>query len=180
MKLIGAGSERQHNIHQMMDRQIRHLAHLIEDLLDISRITEGKIKLRKQHMSVKSALAGAVEISMPLIEKNRHKLELEAPESDLYLQADTHRVVQVVSNILNNAAKYTPAGGLIRVTARMDGEDVLISVSDNGVGLAAEDIGTVFDMFTQISRKWTVPRVAWASACIWSSAWWTCMKAASR
>lgn len=153
MKLIGAGSERQHNIHQMMDRQIRHLAHLIEDLLDISRITEGKIKLRKQHMSVKSALASAVEISMPLIEKNRHKLELEAPESDLYLQADTHRVVQVVSNILNNAAKYTPAGGLIRVTARMDGEDVLISVSDNGVGLAAEDIGTVFDMFTQIQSE---------------------------
>ncbi|MFX6296389.1 ATP-binding protein, partial [Acinetobacter baumannii] len=91
------------------------------------------------HMSVKSALASAVEISMPLIEKNRHKLELEAPESDLFLQADTHRVVQVVSNILNTAAKYTPPGGLIRVMARMDGDDVLISISDNGVGLAAED-----------------------------------------
>ncbi|MCA1326286.1 ATP-binding protein [Herbaspirillum sp. alder98] len=153
IKMLGSDNERQRGIHQMMDRQVHHLTHLVEDLLDIARITEGKIKLQKQHVSVKEAFTDAVEISMPLIEKNQHKLIVEVPDPNLVIDADPHRITQVISNILNNAAKYTPAGGKIVVASHADGDYAVITVSDNGIGLSAEHITTVFSMFAQIQTE---------------------------
>ena len=153
IKMLGSDNERQRGIHQMMERQVRHLGHLVEDLLDIARITEGKIKLQKQHVSMKEAFSDAVEISMPLIEKNQHKLIVEVPDPGLVIDADPNRITQVISNILNNAAKYTPPGGKIEVASHADGDYAVITVTDNGIGLSAEHIASVFSMFAQVQAE---------------------------
>jgi len=153
IKMLGSDNERQRGIHQMMERQVRHLSHLVEDLLDIARITEGKIKLQKQHVSMKEAFSDAVEISMPLIEKNQHKLIVEVPDPHLIIDADPNRITQVISNVLNNAAKYTPAGGKIEVASHVEGDTAVITVTDNGIGLSPEHIASVFSMFSQIQTE---------------------------
>ncbi|EJN08685.1 ATP-binding protein [Herbaspirillum sp. YR522] len=153
IKMLGSDNERQRGIHQMMERQVRHLGHLVEDLLDIARITEGKIKLQKQQVSMKEAFSDAVEISMPLIEKNQHKLIVEVPDPTLVIDADPNRITQVISNILNNAAKYTPPGGKIVVASHADGDYAVITVTDNGIGLSAEHITSVFSMFAQVQAE---------------------------
>jgi PAS domain S-box-containing protein len=137
-------------VHSMMDRQLGHLIHLVDDLLDVARITRGKIELKKEPVLLHTIVATAVETSTALIESHRHSLAVELPPEPLELEADVTRMVQVLSNLLNNAAKYTPAGGRIGLSAWREDGYALIAVSDSGIGIPAEAIGSVFEMFTQV------------------------------
>lgn len=134
----------------MMERQVQHMVHLVDDLLDVARISTGKVELRRQRIDLKTAVAAAVEISASLLEGAGHELSIELPDEPLPLEADATRLTQVVSNLLNNAAKYTPAGGAIRLSARRDGDAVQLAVTDNGIGLAPDALAKVFEMFTQV------------------------------
>jgi PAS domain S-box-containing protein len=134
----------------MMDRQLGHLIHLVNDLLDVARITRGKIELKKERVELKTLVSMALETSVALVEASGHALEVILPPEPILLEADTTRVVQVLSNLLNNAAKYTPAGGRITVKAWTEAGQAVVSVSDSGVGIPSEALGTVFDMFTQV------------------------------
>ena len=141
------------DLRAMMDRQLNHLVRLIDDLLDVSRISRGKIDLRREPVTVQAALQAAIEASRPLIESRRHALTLGIPEGRLWLSADLTRIAQVVSNLLNNAAKYTPEGGEIELLVKDAGGEVTITVSDNGVGIPAEMLPRIFDLFTQVEKR---------------------------
>jgi CheY-like chemotaxis protein len=134
----------------MMDRQVRHLVRLIDDLLDISRITRGKLELRKQKIPLTLLLSNAVESSKPLLDSGKHTLTISAPEGLITLDVDPIRLAQVISNLLNNAAKYTPSGGAITLTARHTNDTVQIEVKDTGIGLSPQMLTKVFDMFSQV------------------------------
>ena len=137
----------------MMERQVNHMVHLVDDLLDIARISTGKVDLKKEQVDLQTIIASAVETSMPLIEAGRHELRMEMPDEPLLLEVDLTRVAQVVSNLLNNAAKYTPARGRIGLVARRENDFVVISVSDTGIGIPPSSMPTVFEMFTQVGRN---------------------------
>jgi signal transduction histidine kinase len=140
-------------MHAMMDRQLTHLVRLIDDLLDVSRISRGKIELRRKPVTLQAALQAAVEASRPLIESRRHELVLNIPDAPLWLNADVTRISQVISNLLNNAAKYTPEGGHIDLSvAEIDG-GVAVSVSDNGLGISQDMLPRIFDLFTQVEKR---------------------------
>ena len=143
----------QERAREMMDRQLKHLVRLVDDLLDIARISSGKVELKKERVALKNVLSSAVETSMPLVNAGGHTLEVHVPEGGLQLVADATRLAQVVSNLLNNAAKYTPQGGHIELTVRREASRVAIAVSDTGVGIAAEALPEVFEMFTQVGRN---------------------------
>ncbi|UUX94741.1 ATP-binding protein [Aquabacterium sp. J223] len=135
---------------QMIKRQSAHLARLVDDLLEVSRVTQGRIELRKENLLVATAVLSAAETVRPLVREQRQTLALDVP-TDIDLVADPARVVQVLANLLNNAAKYTPEGGEIHVAARTvdAGRHVEIEVRDNGIGLDAELLPRVFDLFAQ-------------------------------
>lgn len=140
------------NIRAMMERQVTHLVRLVDDLLDISRISQGKIELRRTRIAMAEVLQSAIEASRPLIEAGGHTLNIEAVETPIWLDGDLTRLAQVASNLLNNAAKYTPAGGRILLSVRRDKADVIISVTDNGIGIPADMLPKVFQLFTQIDK----------------------------
>lgn len=137
---------------EIVERQVSQLTHIVDDLLDVSRITQGKVKLQLAPTDVSAILSSAVETSMPLIASREHRLRTELPASPLVVQADFTRMAQVVTNLLNNAAKYTENGGDILLASRRDGSDVLVSVRDNGMGLPPDILPRVFDLFTQADR----------------------------
>ena len=137
-------------IRDMMDRQLSHLLRLVDDLMDVSRVSQGKIELRKARIRLSDVLKAAVEASNPLITTGGHELVLDLPDAPVWLDADLTRLSQVVSNLLNNAAKYTPEGGKLVLSARRNGDEVLITVSDNGVGIPSDMLPRVFDLFTQV------------------------------
>jgi PAS domain S-box-containing protein len=137
-------------VHGMMDRQLGHLIHLVDDLLDIARITRGKIELKKEAVLLRTIVATAVETSTALVQAHRHELSVELPPEPLELEADVTRMVQVLSNLLNNAAKYTPAGGRITLSAWREDGHAVIAVADSGIGIPSASIGSVFEMFTQV------------------------------
>jgi len=134
---------------EIIARQVRHLSRLVDDLLDVARITRGEIHLRRQPVEVAVAVQGAMESARPLIERAGLRVEVSCPAGLPRVNADPTRVVQIVFNLLSNAVKFTPAGGTIRVQARADGPFVELSVTDSGIGLAPEDIGYIFEMFAQ-------------------------------
>ncbi|WP_170162335.1 PAS domain-containing protein [Caldimonas tepidiphila] len=137
---------------QVVDRQVRHLARLIDDLLDLSRVTQNKLELRRQRVTLRELVDGAVEGSVALIERHRHRLELALPEAEIVLDADPVRLVQVLQNLLDNAAKYTPPGGRIRLSADVDAAGLAISVQDDGIGIAPAGSERLFEMFYQADR----------------------------
>ena len=137
-------------VQDIMDRQLDHLVHLVDDLLDVARITRGQVDLKPALVPLADVLGAAVETSLPLIEAARHELDVRLPAETLMLHADATRITQVVSNLLNNAAKYTPRGGHIVLAAERDGQQALIAVSDNGIGIPPDSLDEVFRMFTQI------------------------------
>jgi CheY-like chemotaxis protein len=137
-------------VHAMMDRQLGHLIHLVDDLLDIARITRGKIELKKEPVAVGAIVTTALETSAALIESHGHRLQVELPAEPLELEADVTRMVQVLSNLLNNAAKYTPPGGRIALSAWREDGQAVIAVADDGIGIPSDAIGSVFEMFTQV------------------------------
>ena len=140
-------------VREMMDRQLTHLVRLIDDLLDVSRVSQGKFDLRRERISLQAALQPAIETSNPLIDAAGHKLVLEVPEEELWLDADLTRIAQVISNLLNNAAKYTPDKGRITLRLAQDGQQAVISVTDNGMGIPPDMLPKVFDLFTQVARN---------------------------
>lgn len=134
----------------MMQRQIGHMARLIDDLLDVSRITNGKIELQKREVCLREVVSQAVESVQPLIEKLQHELSVEEPPGDLSIVADPHRLTQVISNLLSNAAKYTAPGGKIHLALReLPGDRLRISVKDNGRGISEEHKKNIFNLFDQ-------------------------------
>jgi signal transduction histidine kinase/ActR/RegA family two-component response regulator len=136
----------------MMDRQLRQIVRLVDDLTDVSRATRGRIELRLRPFDLRAAVEQAIEASLPAITAGGHSLSTELPDAPLVLAADQARIAQVVSNLLNNAAKYTLPGGRIALAlAREEGEAV-IRVRDNGLGIAREMLPQIFDMFTQVNR----------------------------
>ena len=136
----------------MMDRQLGHLVRLVDDLLDISRVTSGKVRLKLEPIDLRAAVEAAVETARPLVEAGRHELAVRLPPDPLPLSADPTRVAQVVANLLTNAAKYTPDGGRIEVAAGRDGAAAVVRVADTGVGIPADMLPKVFDLFTQVGK----------------------------
>ena len=138
------------SVTEMIERQARHLARMVDDLLDISRITEGKIRLHLETVSLAKVVQRALEVSEPLIAARRQELKVSLPQEDLTIEADPVRLAQVLSNLLNNAAKFTPDGGHIGLTVERDGDDVCFKVSDTGIGIPPEMLASIFDLFTQV------------------------------
>ncbi|MGC1718607.1 MAG: PAS domain-containing protein [Isosphaeraceae bacterium] len=139
-------------IREMMERQLAHMVRLIDDLLDVSRISRGKFELKRELVQVQDVLDHAIETSQPLIEAGRHELIIQPPNEPVWLDGDLTRLAQVVSNLLNNSAKYTPNGGRITLWAGFEGDNAVIRVTDNGSGISAEMLTQVFEMFTQVDR----------------------------
>jgi two-component system CheB/CheR fusion protein len=137
---------------EMVGRQVHQIVKLVDDLMEISRITSGKIALEKRAVPLSEVVAGAVETSRPLIDQARHTLLLSLPGESLLLDADSVRLTQVLANLLNNAARYTDAGGRIELAARRDDGEAVISVRDNGIGIPPDQLPHIFDMFTQVHR----------------------------
>jgi PAS domain S-box-containing protein len=130
-------------------RQVNHLARLVDDLLDVSRATRGALRLERTPVEVAPVVADAIETAGPLLEERKHRLTVAVPRTGLVVDADAERLAQVVGNLLSNAAKYTPPGGHIRVSARVEGEQIVIEVADDGAGIPPEILPRVFDPFTQ-------------------------------
>ena len=133
----------------VIERQVQHMSLLLDDLLDVSRITHGTLQLRKQQTDLQSIVSAAVETARPLIDERRHQLAIDVP-GNLQVNCDSLRLAQVLSNLLTNAAKYTNPQGKIRVHAENAQGELVISVEDSGIGIAAEDLPKVFGMFTQV------------------------------
>jgi signal transduction histidine kinase len=130
-------------------RQAQHLTRLVDDLLDVSRVARGKVKLKKNLLELASVVAKAVESAAPLLERQRHELRLSVPVQGLTVEADEVRLTQVIANLLTNAARYTAPHGHIDVTAAREGEDVVLRVHDDGMGIDANLLPHVFEMFVQ-------------------------------
>ena len=130
----------------MMERQLQQMVRLVDDLLDVSRITTGKLVLRNERVLLQEVMVTAIDAVRPLIDAKRHTLLVDLPANNLELDADSTRLSQILSNILNNAVKYTEPGGSIRVTARLAYGAVEIRVSDTGIGIAADKLPAVFEM----------------------------------
>ncbi|MDG3008026.1 PAS domain S-box protein [Paludisphaera mucosa] len=137
----------------MMDRQIAHLVRLVDDLMDVSRVTSGKVVLRREPVDLRSVVESAVETSRQMIDAGGHGLEVRLAATPLTLDADRTRLVQVVANLLNNAAKYTPHGGRIELSAGRDGDWAVVRVADTGIGVPADMLPRIFDMFTQVGTS---------------------------
>lgn len=152
LRLGGATGEMADNARTMMERQLGQMVHLIDDLLDLSRISSGKIELRKARVELAKVIQQAVETSSPQIEASGHELTIDLPSGVIYVDADVTRLAQVFSNLLNNAAKYTERGGHVHLAVQRQDGEVIVSVKDNGLGIPAHMLPKVFEMFTQVDR----------------------------
>ncbi len=137
---------------EMMARQVGHMVRLIDDLMDVSRITLGKVTLKRERLPLRAVVEAAVETSRPSIDAGHHTLRVSVPEQPIWVGADRTRLAQVLGNLLNNAAKYTPAGGEIEIAAGREGDTAFVRVKDNGIGIAAENISEAFELFSQLNR----------------------------
>ncbi len=149
VRLSGDSPQTFQRVREIMERQVQQMTRLLDDLLDVSRIAHGKLVLRKERIELQAVVRGAVETSRPLIERGEHELAIALPAEPVYLDADPVRLAQVFSNVLNNAAKYTEHGGHIRLTGERQGNEVVVSVKDDGIGIAAEMLPRLFDIFSQ-------------------------------
>jgi PAS domain S-box-containing protein len=157
LKLVDSKESTAHQAQAMIERQVEHLVRLVDDLLDVSRLTRGLIQVHKEQTELSEIIRRAIESSRPLIELRRHVLEVSLPEAHLPVYADPVRLAQVFLNLLNNAAKYTPPGGRIEVvvtpeTVRGRVQSALVQVKDTGRGIASEMLHKIFDLFTQVER----------------------------
>ncbi|XYJ12066.1 hybrid sensor histidine kinase/response regulator [Telluria sp. B2] len=142
-------AERQNRAREVILRQVDHLAHLVDDLLDVARISEGKIVLRREEVNLGAVIAQAIETAGPLIAAREHHLEIQQPERQIWIAGDPVRLAQSMGNLLHNAAKFTPKGGHIRLVVTLDGDTVRIAVIDNGIGIAEDNLPRIFGMFAQ-------------------------------
>jgi PAS domain S-box-containing protein len=150
MKQTAPDREANEVIRAMAERQVVHLTRLIDDLMDVARISRGKIELHREVVDLSAIVNQAVETSRPLIEERRHRLTVSLPDRAVRLEADPTRLEQVLWNLLNNAAKYSDPGGRIHLAVEPDGADVLIRLKDSGVGIRPEMLARIFEMFTQV------------------------------
>jgi signal transduction histidine kinase len=138
---------------QLLERQLKQLVRLIDDLLDVSRITQGRLELRKEKLDLALALKVAVETSRPLIESRQHTLHVSAQPEAYFMDADATRIAQVFANLLNNSAKYSPPGSSITARLTREGSDAVVTIADNGVGIPHAMLARVFEMFERVDRE---------------------------
>jgi signal transduction histidine kinase len=139
-------------VREMMERQVQHMTRMVDDLLDVSRITRGKIELRKEVVDLASVVGRTVEATRPLLEDRQQELTVDLPPEPVRLEADPTRLEQVLANLLNNAAKYTDHGGHVGLSARQEGGELVLRVKDTGVGIPADMLARIFEPFVQSDR----------------------------
>jgi PAS domain S-box-containing protein len=149
LRMRGASEEIARHAREVLERQMQHLVRLVDDLLDVSRIIRGKIELRREVLDVAVAVARAIESARPAIETKGHELSVSLPEPAVWVQGDLERLAQIIANLLTNAAKYTDRGGRVAISVTRDGDQAVIRVRDTGVGIPAEVLPRVFDLFVQ-------------------------------
>jgi CheY-like chemotaxis protein/two-component sensor histidine kinase len=147
---LSSDPEAQEQARSMMGRQLEQMVRLVDDLLDVSRISQGKLELRRERVPLSAVINSAVESSRPLIDHLGHELTVTLPKQPILVDADLTRLAQVIANLLNNSAKYMDRGGRIRLTAEREGSDLLVSVKDTGIGIAADELPRIFQMFSQV------------------------------
>jgi PAS domain S-box-containing protein len=152
LRMTAASDSRTRKASEVISRQVRHMTSLVDDLLDVSRVTRGLVQLEKEYVDVKAAVSSAVEQSRPLIESRRHSLTVRTDAAHSTVEGDRTRLIQVIANLLNNAAKYTPQGGEISLTVRSGDGVIEIGVTDSGIGIDSKLLPHVFDLFTQAER----------------------------
>lgn len=167
-------------LREMMERQLGQLVRLVNDLLDVARVTSGQMMLRKERVALQEILQSALEASEPLRMTAKNSLTLNLPAEPLHLEADPTRLTQVFTNILNNAAQYSAAGGPITVHVESDDSTVRIDIVDSGVGIACEALNRIFDMFTQVGRDSKGHTQVWVWDLISLAGWSRCMMDSSR
>jgi len=145
------GTDAVPEIRSAMNRSLGHMTRLVEDLLDISRIEQGKISLRHEELLLQGVIGFAIETVQPIIDSAGHRLQLALPDNPVRLRGDHARVTQIVGNLISNAARYTPNGGDIRVSLRSEDRWAKIEIADNGIGIAPEQQGRIFDIFAQVA-----------------------------
>lgn len=150
--LVDAGQDDREHWSSVIERQVTHLSRLIDDLVDVSRITRGTIELQRKGVDLAAIVAEAVDASRPVIEDRNHHLLLELPQEPVRVFGDAARLVQVIANLLHNASKFTPKGGHITVSVGCEEQDVVLSVRDDGIGIEPELLPRVFEMFSQVGR----------------------------
>jgi signal transduction histidine kinase/DNA-binding response OmpR family regulator len=153
LRLSGSNEPEMRSVQDIIDRQVQQLVRLVDDLLDLSRITRGKIRLQMESVDVASVIVRAVETSRPLLDARKHELTLELPPKPLRVRGDPLRLAQVLSNLLNNSAKYTEEGGRIRLSAERREDKLILRVQDNGVGIPPDMLSSIFELFTQVDRS---------------------------
>jgi signal transduction histidine kinase len=155
LHILGLGADNPTAVNEarsVLERQVRHMARLVDDLLDVSRISRGKIELRKARVELGAVITRAVEAVRPLLGSRNHRLEVTPPDGPVWLDGDATRLEQVVVNLLTNAAKYTPPGGEVRLSAGREDGEVVLRVTDNGSGIPADMLEKIFELFTQVDR----------------------------
>ncbi len=152
LALAGGESERTRQTAAVITRQVRHLTAMVDDLLDVSRVTRGLVKLESVVLDARRIILDAVEQVRPLAEARQHRLEVRTPREPVRVQGDAKRLVQVMTNLLNNAVKYTPSPGWIEVVLRQEGSQAVITVQDNGIGMQPDLVETAFELFAQAQR----------------------------
>ena len=152
LKLVPSDADRVLSSSEVIARQVDHMTHLIDDLLDVARVTRGLIAYRHEPLDVRQVLTEAVEQAGPLISARYHRLALHLPPEPTLVSGDRKRLVQVIANLVGNAAKYTPEGGNITLHLQVEGDEVVLAISDNGVGMTPETASSVFDLFVQAER----------------------------
>jgi signal transduction histidine kinase len=152
LKIVASDADRVLSSSEVIARQVGHMTTLIDDLLDVARVTRGLIVYRHEPLDVRQILTEAVEQTGPLISKRRHRLALHLPPEPTPVSGDRKRLVQVIANLVGNASKYTPEGGSITLHLQVEGDDVVLAISDNGIGMTPETVSSVFDLFAQAER----------------------------
>jgi CheY-like chemotaxis protein len=145
--------ERSRGVLEVMDRQLRQMARLVDELMDVSRLTRGLVELQRETLDAGELLDVALEASCPLIEAEGHELVVHKPELPVYFEGDRVRLAQAITNVLNNAARFTDPGGRIELSASRDGDELLVEVTDTGVGISADALPDVFDLFSQADGR---------------------------
>ena len=153
LRLAGSDPDTVAQVRAMMDRQLGHMVRLIDDLLDIARIGQNKIELRRARVPLAAVIDSAVETARPAIDAQGHELTISLPHRAVFLDCDVTRLAQVFANLLTNSAKYTLRGGHIWLTARQTDDNVVVSVRDDGIGIPADALQNIFQMFSQVDRS---------------------------
>jgi signal transduction histidine kinase len=152
MSSVDPASKQFLHLRDVMDRQLTLLVKLIDDLLDVSRIVTGRVVLQRERLDLRNVVRTAVESCLPFVETAKHSLSVSLPDAAVWVRGDTGRLAQALSNLVNNAAKYTRSGGSIQVELQSTGDEAVLTVADNGLGIPSEMLDRVFEMFTQVNR----------------------------